>query len=325
MIGWADIWIAVLSGCVIVLAAGLVLGIVGPFSARLLRGVSPGPRSAVLLLMATAPLLAGIAGAKLVAWSPHAFLFDFVSHHCHSDLAVCLSHPRADNSLLLMATGAGTLGALIVWILLCVFDLVSQSTQSQRLLNAASSSRHGRVWHLSTHRIIAASAGLLRPRIFLSEGLLIQLDRSDVDIVIAHERAHGRRRDSLVRLLASVFSVGHLPHMKVRLMAELDLAQEQICDWAAAKEFGAVRTAETLLKVERLRQAFGSENLPLCTAFFQSDIEARTRALIAPNFQMTHPVLAVFCALLTLGALVLPLAVQPVHHGIESLFISLQN
>ncbi len=325
MIYWADIWIAVLSGCGIAMAAGLVLGLVGPVSMRPLRKVSPGVRSVILVLSALAPVIAGILGAKLVAWSPHALPFDLVSHHCHADLAICSSHARAENTVLLIALGAGTLGALIVWIAHSLFDLVSQSTQSQRLLRAASSLRNGRASRLVTDRIVAVSAGLLRPRIFLSEGLVKRLDRSDVEVVIAHEAAHGQRRDSIIRLLVSVFSLGHLPHMKTRLLAELELAQEQICDRAAAKAFGAVPTAETLLKVERLRHSLGGESLPLSTAFDHSDIEARTRALVAPDFGLTRPAVIIFSCLLMIGALALLVAAEPVHHEIESFFLSLQN
>lgn len=321
----ADLWIAVISGLGIAFAASLFLGMAGPFTMRPLRRVSPGVRVMILLLTAFAPLIAGLLGAKLIAWSPHALPFDLVSHHCHADIPACASHARADESVLLTALGAGALGALLVWIALSAFDLISQSARSVRLLRAVSGGTLHDAVLLETNAIVAVSAGLIRPRTFVSDGLVTALTSTDLDIILAHERAHGMRRDALFRLVASVLSVGHLPHMRRRLLSELELAQEQLCDLAAAKSHGTIETAETLLKVERLKQAMGGDAPALCAAFNQSDIEARTRALVAPDFRLTCLAAMAFSAFALLGALALLIAAEPVHHEVESFFLSLQN
>jgi beta-lactamase regulating signal transducer with metallopeptidase domain len=313
MIALADIWIAVLSGVGIALSAGVVIGVVGPFAIRPLRRVSPGARSIILNLTAIAPLIAGLLGAKLIA------------HHCHADIAACASHARADNSTLLMALGAGTLGALVVWFGLSAFDLVSQSNRSVRLLRAASDGMRNGAALLKTNAVVAVSAGLVRPRIYIGDAFSAALEDKDLKVILAHEEAHGARRDALVRLLTALLSVGQLPHFRLRLLSELELAQEQLCDRKSAEHYGAIATAETLLKVERLKQTMGSQSHALCTAFGQSDIEARTRALILPDFRLTYQAVLTFTVLAIMGAITLFIAAEPVHHEVESLFLSLQN
>lgn len=325
MIAWADFWIAVLSGIGIALAASVVIGIFGPFAIRPLRRVSPGVRSLILILTALAPLMAGLLGAKMIAWSPHALPFDLVSHHCHADIPACASHARAENSALLIALGAGSLGTLIVWLALSIFDLVSQSNRSVRLLRSASDGAQGSAERLKTDAVVAVSAGLIQPRVFIGETFAKALGPKSLDVVLAHEKAHGARRDALVRLVTSVLSVGQLPHMRQPLLSELELAQEQLCDREAARQFGPISTAETLLKVERLKQAMGTESHALCAAFGQSDIEARTRALIAPDYRLTRRAVLAFATLATIGLLALLIGAEPVHHEVESLFLSLQN
>lgn len=50
---------------------------------------------------------------------------------------------------------------------------------------------------LASAEPIAFTAGLLRPRIFLSRGLFASLSREEQNAVLAHEIAHARRRDPL--------------------------------------------------------------------------------------------------------------------------------
>ena len=134
---------------------------------------------------------------------------------------------------------------------------------------------------LQTHKPVAVSAGLLRSETYVSDGLVRSLSAQHLDVVKAHETAHADRRDGLLRLLGHVFSIGHLPWTLPVLMHELELAQEQACDAVAAKTHGAIRTAETLLAVERLKQALGHETPDACMAFGGADVELRARAAVA--------------------------------------------
>ena len=325
MISLADIWIAVLSGVIVGLCVSLVIGVAFPFLANHLRRVAPGVRLVLILLTLSSPLLAGLAGTKLVGLSPHAPPFDLIADHCHGPGPTCAIHARAEATPLLTALGAGALGMIVIWIALTLFDLMSQSGRSLRLLLAAAEQQTSDTRTLPSERIIAVSAGLFRPRTFLSQGLTQALGARDIAIIEAHETAHGKRRDGLVRLVACALSLGHLPPIRTGLLGELELAQEQLCDRAAAKLFGEIETAETLLKVERLKQDRGASAPVSCLAFGRSYVEARTQALIAPDFSLTRAMSSGFVALAVLGLLGLAIAAEPIHHEVESFFLSLQN
>src|SRR5262249_50433237 len=53
--------------------------------------------------------------------------------------------------------------------------------------------------------------GMLKPRVYLSQGLLETLSPDDLRLVLAHEKAHARRRDPLRRFVAAVGLLFHLP------------------------------------------------------------------------------------------------------------------
>jgi Zn-dependent protease with chaperone function len=55
---------------------------------------------------------------------------------------------------------------------------------------------------IDEHQPLAFCAGFLRPRIYLSEGALLQLDRAELQAVLAHELHHRERRDPLRILVA---------------------------------------------------------------------------------------------------------------------------
>lgn len=165
---------------------------------------------------------------------------------------------------------------------------------------------------------LALTHGLLRPRIWLSRSLHAALDERERAIVIAHERAHAVRRDSLRALLLRLVGAMHLPGVRARLGALHRLATEQICDAAAVRACGdRLAVAATLLRVERLlRDAHPGPALATASQL-ASDLPARVEALLAePSESVERPPLGgVWIAVVTLaGALV---GARPVHHAVE--------
>jgi BlaR1 peptidase M56 len=61
---------------------------------------------------------------------------------------------------------------------------------------------------IEVHEPVAFCAGYVRPRIYLSRGLIEQLSGAELRAVVAHERHHLRRRDPLRRLLARALADG---------------------------------------------------------------------------------------------------------------------
>jgi hypothetical protein len=97
---------------------------------------------------------------------------------------------------------------------------------------------------------LAFCAGYVRPRIYLSHGLLEELSPEELRAVVAHEREHLRRRDPLRRLVAraladALFFVPLLRRSSARYVALGELA----ADDAAVAELGRRQPlASALLK-----------------------------------------------------------------------------
>lgn len=96
--------------------------------------------------------------------------------------------------------------------------------------------------------------GLHRPKLFLAEQLLAELDRPELRAAIAHEEAHGRRHDNLKHLCLSVLKnfFFFLPTYR-RLGDSWREANELACDEEAAERTGApLDLASALVKIARL-------------------------------------------------------------------------
>jgi hypothetical protein len=109
---------------------------------------------------------------------------------------------------------------------------------------------------LACHRVerdqpFAFCAGYLRPRVYLSTGLIERLSEEELHAVVAHERHHLRRRDPLRRLIAraladGLFFVPILGRSSERYIALGELAADE----AAVDAVGARRPiAAAFLKV----------------------------------------------------------------------------
>src|SRR5205814_9454341 len=98
------------------------------------------------------------------------------------------------------------------------------------------------------------AAGVFKPDVYVSRGMLSAFGRRELFAVIEHERAHVRRRDTLWRLATRMFSLPYalMPSRRAQLLRELDLAVEQACDEDAATAVGdRLTVAEALLRCAR--------------------------------------------------------------------------
>jgi Zn-dependent protease with chaperone function len=122
--------------------------------------------------------------------------------------------------------------------------------------------------------------GILKPQVYISQGLLEHTSEDDLALMLAHERAHVARRDPLRRLIASVGLILHLPGTAHLLDRLLTRTQEMAADADAVRTVGdRVRMAEALVRFARLQG-------PVRTAaveFGSGDLEARVRELLNPH------------------------------------------
>ncbi|HXK24642.1 MAG TPA: M56 family metallopeptidase [Myxococcota bacterium] len=162
-------------------------------------------------------------------------------------------------------------------------------------------------------RPFSVTLGLWRPEVWVSSALVAALPSAQLAIVLEHERAHVRRRDSLRRLVAAVLSLPQLPAVRRRVLAELALACEQACDEAAARLGDRLAVAETVLAVERLiAQATPHPSL---VGFGEGGVAERVRSLLEPApAEPASPLHWWLGTALAIGAVCLA---HPLHHLTE--------
>jgi Zn-dependent protease with chaperone function len=135
---------------------------------------------------------------------------------------------------------------------------------------------------VETRQPLCFAAGLFSPRVLLSRGLFDALSSEERAVILAHERAHVRRRDALVGSVARALALFHLPWVGHWLVHELEVAAEQACDEEAARCVAdRVCVAAAILAVERAAQEVVAREIsPVAVAFGARAVERRVEALL---------------------------------------------
>jgi hypothetical protein len=142
----------------------------------------------------------------------------------------------------------------VLLVLLAIFDVVlitrvtvslARGIRTQRRfiarlpLSAERDVAGRRVRVIGSARAMAFCAGLLRPRIYLSEGALARLRPAELDAIVVHEAHHATRRDPLRILVAR--AIGSAFGSREQTLADLS------ADAAAAHRVGDAPLASALL------------------------------------------------------------------------------
>lgn len=171
---------------------------------------------------------------------------------------------------------------------------------------------------METTQPLCFAAGLFRPRVLLSRGLFDALSAEERAVILAHERAHVRRRDALVASVARALAAFHLPWVGRWLVHEIEVAAEQACDEEAARCVAdRVSVAAAILAVERATQdAISRELGSVAVAFGARAVERRVEALLGdpPQQQSLRPLVVSF-GVAVVGLLALA---DELHHLTES-------
>jgi Zn-dependent protease with chaperone function len=303
------------------IASGLVSLVAHP-TARLMTAWSPDSRHRAWLVLAFAPVILSTAGV-LATFVPSLLALVWVEYD-H-----CLVHPGTHVHLCLVhfPRQLGNVGSWLVLVVAAVIlsaragkatvELVRASRLRSRLLAHGAHDPALSAWVLPTERPLCLSAGVFRPTIVVSTGLLDAVTREQLGAVLAHERAHATRNDTMFRLLARAATAFIWPSARRRVLQAIEIAAEQSCDEAAARAIGDRLTmAEVILKVERLLQPLPRGLDPLAIAFGGTAVELRVTALLeSPRAE--HRSMAV--GLLALVLVALFTVSEPLHHLTETL------
>jgi hypothetical protein len=315
-------WLGTLELAALVAAGASLVAVAGaavayPLLRSRVRRLAPEGRIRLLAALCAAPLaLPALAvGLSLLpsllgALGLHA---DHCPHHAeHRHLCVTHRPPTlplpwsaAAGLGAVPGVGALALGAAVAWR--------SRRLRSSLELGAGGALRSD-VRLLDSPLPLCVTAGLLRPRIFVSERFAAGLPEAQLEVALEHERAHARRRDGLRKLAAAALSWPHLPALRGRLLGDLALACEQACDLEAAGRLGdRLRVAEAILAAERLAGGAASE---VACAFGGSTVPERVLHLLeaAPPQPMGRRARRAWLAVAAAAAFALA---DPLHHLVE--------
>lgn len=276
------------------------------------RKLAPAGRLGLLRLGMAAPLLLGftlalaIVAPTALGYGDHCLAHG--DHHVH----LCWTHGAPQPPLVLSVVAGACLLFALVRVTSAVISLV-RSGRALRALRATTDQEDGR-WVIPASAPIAFTAGVLRPRVFVSRGLLDDGERWRA--VLAHERAHARAGDPRWRWLMRVLGAFHLPVVGEALSRAHAEAQELAADAAAAEDIGdALRVAEALTEWVRLESS--TVPLPFSVGFGEGSLRRRVLALTSSEAEGRR-----LSGIAWVGstALLAPLAAAPdLHHAAETI------
>lgn len=278
------------------LLAGLLFLALGSVAAALVTrfGVGPlsllGPRTrhralvglaglpvllaALLMMSAALPSVASLAMPSL----------DHCARHDDGHAHLCFVHlPHGEGSSVLTLGFVLLLAYAVARLALAAADLVRAGRVLDALVITAEHRADLGIALIDTSLPVCLAAGLLRPRVLLSRGLLLALGDGERAVILAHERAHVRRLDALVATVVRVLACFHLPSVARWLTSEVEIAAEQACDEESAALVGdRLLVASTILAVERANLAAEVPAVGLAAAGFgQRAVERRVESLLA--------------------------------------------
>lgn len=261
-------------------------GLVSSLRASLVR-VEPHARHRALVWLAALPAFIAFALLLTVSLPSLVALIAPGADHCtlHEDghAHLCFRHlPSSGISVVFTLCLVFSVSYCMLRAALALLELL----RAMRVVNALAATGEERsdlgVTVLETTRPVCLAAGLLHPRVLLSRGLLDSLSPRELAVILAHERAHVRRRDAAIAGMVRVLVSAHLPWVKRWLLRELEIAAEQSCDEDSARLLNdRLVVAATILRVERAAHRENAVLGVVSMGFGAQAIERRVQALLS--------------------------------------------
>lgn len=304
------------ASAIVSFGASLLIGVALLASRRWLASLAAPAQARVWLGAALFPALV-CAAVMTAALAPS---FGWIIDHCAESPALHL-HPHLCAAHHVGALPASTLIALGAVLalrlgheLVAVGRAVIRASSLARALSAIASRGERGLRVLPFDAPQAFVLGTLRPSLFVTRGLLAAPHRRHLHAVLAHERAHLRRRDPLRRIAGTLALAFHLPGIARFIDRHLAEAHEMAADADAARAIQSpARVADALVKLSRARLA----PLPAALGFGGSGVENRVAMLMDSRPRLDRPqsgglwlVAAAIYALIAASA-------DTVHHGVD--------
>jgi Zn-dependent protease with chaperone function len=269
--------------------------------------------AALLLAPTCAALFVSIVGGRSVALAgaDHCAVH---AHHPH----LCLVHGGAWVEVALAVVFVAMVGAyLIVRACQLATNLVTARRGLRRIATAASEVKPG-IFVTPATTAFCFTAGIQRPRIYVSSATWDALPDDERAAVLAHEHAHIEQRDVAWRALLGVATLFGAPFVARVVLDRWERATERACDQAAAGVVEPEVVAGALVHMSRLQLAA----MP-GLAFGATDcLDERVEALLDERPHDHAFARRMWCgavALFVVAAASALIASDPIHHALETL------
>lgn len=205
-------------------------------------------------------------------------------------VALCVpSYLRFEPQMPAEQAGIACLAAAILGAAICVlaifrsFSALVRSTLHLRRAGGRESSIEGESVWIVGHSAGLALAGILRPRLLISERALAGLSPEELAVALRHEQAHRTSRDNLKRLLI-LLAPSPFPAMRTLEEAWARDAEWAADDRATAGDAGrSASLASALVRVARLQLAVGMPPLVTPLVAQGEDLSLRVDRLLSPS------------------------------------------
>ena len=262
-------------GLLVAVVLSYLSSLAWPGLRRLTRDGAASAKGLVLFAYALLPPLSAALTAVLVInpeWSSA-----LVPEHCHG--SNCQLHKPAFELLHPAGAALAAVSVLVVLgLVIAAQGVLLPARRRLRMLN-----RYAEQQPVLDHAVVRSDdflawcAGLLHPRVFLSDALVEAISPQELQIVLAHEHAHAKRRDNLRNLLVSWATLAWYPAQRRDFLRHLSQSNEAACDAAAANLVGSARPVIDL--IERLPEVSGAATDNRRLAFHAADQRERIAAL----------------------------------------------
>lgn len=213
--------------------------------------------------------------------------------------------------------------AFVFTLQLCAKKLIQLSLHRMNLLSLTHLSKpiDTGVYEIDLFKPSAFTAGFIKKKCFITSGMLKEMTKNEVNVILIHEKAHAKMNDPLKKWLFSLFSAFFIPVLAERLKLHMMLAMEQAADNAVVNtEIPSTFVASTLVKVARLNALYSPlKDNELIVNFGADVLEQRVYFLLGQlSLKPANKVVtATFATLIFVGCLS---SIDGVHHLIETVF-----
>ncbi len=296
----------------------------------IVRRLAPKWRARIRLSALFAPLCVGTLGVFVALLPSLLHAAGIASDHCshslkHGHTHLCFLHGTSAASGPWSVIVASALAFILVRIAL----VVTHAWRASRLFSSiVSTSRVTRLgdgaYHFDSDLPFCVTAGVIRPRVYISSAAAHALGSDCVTAALAHERGHVARHETRMRLLGAIAAVFHLPPCARSILHLWHTDSEFLCDQFASRRTGsATLVAEALVRFQRAMLEVGADtpHAAACLCTQGSALSARVVSLLSTNTEegsirdeIPTLMIGVFVLLAGLG-----LQVPRVHHALESL------